>query len=409
MDFNEMKTKARAYLRYLCIELPTRQVGSQGNQSATDFFARTTSSFGFLVDNPAFACLDWTEEGATLTVSGAPFDVFPSPYSLGCQVRAPLAAASTVDELETADLERKIVLLRGELTKEQLMPKYFPFYNPEEHQRILGSLEAKKPIAIIAATSHNPELAGGVYPFPLIEDGDFDIPSVFMTEEQGRRLAAQVGEEAVLESKAWRIPSSGCNVTASKMAEAPRRIVLTAHIDSKRGTPGALDNASGVVVLLLLAELLEDFQGRLGIEIVALNGEDYYAAPGEIHYLQMNQGKLDRILLNINLDAVGYTQGDTAYSLYECPGDLADLIRNALSASPGMVEGDQWYQGDHMVFVQNGVPALAITSSGLMALMVDITHTSRDTPDLVDPARLADVALALHELLRELDGGDATI
>ncbi len=44
------------------------------------------------------------------------------------------------------------MLVRGELAREQLMPKNFPFYQPEEHQRIIHLLEAQKPLAIIAAT-----------------------------------------------------------------------------------------------------------------------------------------------------------------------------------------------------------------------------------------------------------------
>ncbi|MBK9392004.1 MAG: M28 family peptidase [Bacteroidetes bacterium] len=32
-------------------------------------------------------------------------------------------------------------------------------------------------------------------------------------------------------------------------------MVVTAHIDAKKGTPGAIDNATGVIVLLLLSEL----------------------------------------------------------------------------------------------------------------------------------------------------------
>ena len=38
-------------------------------------------------------------------------------------------------------------------------------------------------------TDRNPELVGALYPFPLFEDGDFDIPSVFMTGDEGLRLA----------------------------------------------------------------------------------------------------------------------------------------------------------------------------------------------------------------------------
>ncbi len=121
-------------------------------------------------------------------------------------------------------------------------------------------------------------------------------------------------------------------MVARKAMAAPRRIVLCAHIDSKLDTPGALDNAAGVVTLLLLAELLADYDGGLGVEIVAINGEDYYAASGEKLYLEQNRGKLGDIVLSINLDAPGYRQGPTAYSLYECPDAIAAAIRSAFGA-----------------------------------------------------------------------------
>lgn len=279
------------------------------------------------------------------------------------------------------------------------MPKYYTFYNPEEHQKIIRLLEQKKPLALIAATGHNPELAGGAYPFPLFEDGDFDIPSVYMTDVEGIRLAELAGETVCLESRARRIPARACNLVASKAGSDGRRIAFTAHIDAKLGTPGALDNAAGVTTLLLLAELLKDYDGPLVVEITPFNGEDYYSAGGEVAYLQANQGNLERILLNVNLDGLGHKEGGTAYSLYQCPDELAGVVHAAFSDQPGLSEGDVWYQGDHMVFVQNGVPAVAITSHVLFDLMREITHTEKDVPELVDPGKLAGAALALRELV----------
>ena len=87
-----------------------------------------------------------------------------------------------------------------------LMPKNFVFYNPEEHQKIIALLEKGEPKAIICATGRNAALAGGVYPFPLIEDGDFNIPSVYMTEEEGKKLIQYAGKNIFLESRSRRIP-----------------------------------------------------------------------------------------------------------------------------------------------------------------------------------------------------------
>jgi aminopeptidase YwaD len=401
-----LSEQAEKYLQQLCVEIPNRCVGSIGNRAATDIFAEGVESFGFQTECPEFDCIDWANNGAHLAVNSEPFDAFVSPYSLGCNLSASLVVISSVEELETVDAANKIILARGNIAKEQLMPKNFPFYNPDEHKRIIHLLETKVPQAIIAATSRNPELAGGLYPFPLIEDGDFDIPSVYMTEEEGNRLINHVGKDISLDIRSKRIPAKGCNVIARKVVDLDRKVVLCAHIDthnSKDGTPGALDNASGVVVLLLLAELLENYNGHLGIEIVALNGEEYYSSAGEVQYLINNQDKFNEILLDINLDSVGYYQGNTAYSLYNCPDDIARSIRRVFSTQKDMVEGEQWYQGDHMIFAQKQIPALAITSGHFMELLTHIAHTAQDRPELVDCSKLVQVALTLRGLLLHFD------
>jgi aminopeptidase YwaD len=260
----------------------------------------------------------------------------------------------------------------------------------------------KQPCAIITATAQDLQMVGGMYPFPLFEDGDFDIPSVYMTDHEGDRLAQHPGAEVSLESRARRLPSTSFNVIARK-GSSPSRVVLFAHIDARIGTPGANDNASGVIVLLLLAELLADYDRGLEIELVAMNGEDYFSNPGEQQYLELNAGRFDEIILGINLDDVGYHKGRVAYSLYGCPSELEGSIHHAFAAQEDLVKGEPWYQGDHGLFLLNQRPALAITSELLAELMAGYTHTRRDTPEIVDTAKLAMLASALHDLLMRID------
>ncbi|MGD9146762.1 MAG: M28 family peptidase [Anaerolineae bacterium] len=400
---SHLTEKAGMLLHSLCLELPGRRVGRPGNRAATEFFAQTIASFGFDTQCPEFECLDWTQGGAHLTLEGEPFAVLPSPYTLGCRARAPLAVVSTIEELEAIDALDKILLVQGDLAKEQLMPKNFHFYNPDHHKQIVRLLETRAPRAIVAATSRNPELAGGMYPFPLIVDGDFDIPSVYMTDQEGERLASYAGRELTLEIEAERIPATGCNVIARKGDPAPGRAVICAHIDAKDGTPGALDNGTGVVILLLLAELMAGYTGDLGLEIVALNGEDHYSAAGEVQYISHNRDRFSEIVLAINLDLAGYREGQTAYSLYGCPDEIATAIRRAFSSREDTVEGEPWYQSDHSIFIQNQVPAMAITSDRLMELSTHVTHTDKDRPELVDLAKLESITRALRDLLLDLD------
>lgn len=395
--------KAKHYLKRFCKVIPNRRVGSQGNQAAVNFFRETITFFGFNTETTSFDCIDWESKGASLKVKGKKFNVCPSPYSLGCQVSAPMVVLSSMEDLESVQSGQGIFLLVGDLTRQQLMPKNFPFYNPDHHKRVIRLLEEKNPPAIITATSRDLEMVGSIYPFPLIEDGDFDIPSVHMTDVDGEKLARHAGEEVTLLSHASRIPSTGSNIIAHKGGSDAKRLVLVAHIDSKLGTPGASDNASGVVVLLLLAEMLEDYSGDLCIEIVAMNGEDYFSNPGEQQYIAQYKSTFNQIILVINVDDVGYREGLTAYSMYGVPEALVGVIDKVFSKRHELVPGEPWYAGDHGIFILNQVPALALTSDKMHELMETYTHTPDDTPDILDNGKLVEIAYALLDLVTELD------
>ena len=399
MTINSLAEKAKAYLERLCSQIPNRRVGSEGNRLATDFFAGTIKSFGFDVECPEFECMDWRGEGVAVRSDGKSFRAQVSPYSPGLQARAPLVVAHTAANLEALDIADKILLMRGELTKEQFLPKNFPFFQVEEQQKIIKFLEAKKPLAIITATTQNPEMAGALYPFPVFEDGDFDIPSVFITAEQGDELVGSIGKEVSLDIHAQRLPAQACNVVARKGNHLNERVVLFAHIDAKAGTPGALDNGTGIVTLLLLAGLLKDYNGDACIEIVALNGEDYYSNPGEQLYLKQNEGNFQGIALGINIDGLGYVKGKSAYSLYECPAAITDRIEGVFADKESFIAGAPWFQGDHALFLMHRRPALALTSERVSELMTEFVHTEKDTPEIVDPSKVARAALALHQLL----------
>jgi len=403
MANSSLSKTAEIYLHTLCTEIDNRCVGSPGNRQATDFFAELVAGFGFKTEKREFDCIDWKHGEVQLLIDGEDFSANASPYTIGCDLTAPLAIASTLAELESQAVSGKVLLLLGEIAKEQLMPKNFTFYNPEHHQKIVAMVEEKAPRAIISATSSDPELAGGIYPFPLFEDGDFDISSVYTTEEQGHLIAQHEGKQVVLNFEATRLPSTGCNVVASKGQNPDPKIVLFAHIDAKINTPGALDNGTGVIILLLLADLLQEICLNKTIEIVALNGEDYYSAPGEMLYLQNNPNQMSDVYLGINIDAAGYIDGKTAYSLYDCPKNIARTIRNSFPREKGFMEGEQWYQSDHSLFIMNQRPALAITSEKFMHLSTYITHTAKDAPTLVDISKLTETALALRNLLVSLD------
>lgn len=397
-----LEERCSRILEHLCITIHDRCVGNPGNRMATGFFQNQAFQSGWNTEAHVLEVMDWEDRGATFTVDGMDFPVKTSPYSLGCCVESKMLCASSMEELDTEDIQGSILLLHSGLAREQLMPKNFVFYNPDHHRAIISTLENRQPAALVCATGRNSSLAGGACPFPLIEDGDFNIPSVYTTEDQGTRLLELKGRIALLNSGAVRIPEKAYNIIARKGMRSGKKIVVTAHIDSKKGTPGAIDNATGVAVLLLLAEMLGDYKGDRLIELAALNGEDYYAVPGQMQYIRMNEGRFHRIMLNINIDGAGYKQGDTAFSFFDVPRKIRAEAERAMKRFPRIKEGPQWPQGDHSIFVQMGCPALAVTSLWFIENMEsqDVTHTDRDNPDIVDCGRVVEIANALDQLIR---------
>jgi aminopeptidase YwaD len=122
-------------------------------------------------------------------------------------------------------------------------------------------------------------------------------------------------------------------------------------------------------------------------------------------YLKENAGRMADIVLAANLDGTGYKEARAAYSLYGCPPETVGAVQRAFSPYASLVEGEPWYQSDHAIFVQHGVPALAITTERFVEISTHITHTERDRPELVDAAQVVDVALALRDLVQGLAAG----
>ncbi|HEX2967857.1 MAG TPA: M28 family metallopeptidase [Bacteroidales bacterium] len=404
MNTNILLEQAKKHMNFLCTTTNGRSVGSPGNRMATGYFKNILEKNGWKTDETKLYVIDWKTEGAILRCENRNFEVFSSPYSRGCNVTGKFLPIDTIEKLQTEEITGKILFLHGKIAAEQIMPKNFVFYNPDEHKQVVSVLEKNMPKAIICATGRNGMVAGGVYPFPMFEDGDFDIPSVYMKDTEGEILLACTGKEIELISEAVRIPETAYNIAALKEGRSAEKIVVTAHIDAKIGTPGAIDNATGVTILLLLSELMKDYKGKYKIEIVAFNGEDYYAVPGQMKYLEQNTGKFNEIMLNINIDGIGYKEGLTSFSVFDLPGFISEELTSTLKDNPGLTEGLPWVQGDHSMFVQAGRPAIAVSSNWFIENFStqDITHTPKDNLEIVDYNRLPECALAIRDLIMRI-------
>lgn len=382
----------RAHLEELVRSAYGRPVGSSANHAAEAYIAAILRDAGFEVEQQQFNCIDWRLESAELWLGDGPLPVRANPFSPPCNATCSIVSAGNKEELEQAAIAGKIVVLHGSLTESPLFPKNYPFFTVEEHKHIIELLEAGQPQAIIAIS---PRRAN---PAPLIEDGDFAVPSVTVSADVGAVLMDAV-DPITLQVRSTSYPGRAANVIGRRVHPGRDKIVLTAHFDTKPGTPGALDNAAGVATILTLAQRLavENFEGNL--EIVAFNGEDHYAAPGEVAYIKSCGSDFGRIALVINVDGVGLWDKNAIVAFFNCDDEWMFKVRAAITEWPRFEESPPWPEGDHTMFAMQGVPCIALTSGGVHALIDEVIHTPQDTLELVEPEQLANIVEFLATLL----------
>jgi aminopeptidase YwaD len=389
-----MKTKnleeLQSLLEKIVLEFGERLTGSLKNKELAEYAKSYFEKNGYHVEKQSFSCIDWNEKGVELLLNDKKIRAEASYYSPGCQVEAKYVKISTIADLEKSNLENKIAVLFGELTAEQLMPKSFTFYNPEHHQKIIRLLEKKKPAAVVTIVDNDTS---------VFEDGDFNIPSVYVSKDEGEKILKEEGIFS-LTIRAERTPSIGSNIIARINEDKAKKIVITAHLDTKYGTPGALDNGTGIAIILFLSNLIKPEMTDYCLELLLLNGEDYYSTPGQIKYMKEYLNQENNIDLAINCDGLGLKNSKTAVSIMGVPEEKEMIINQLIEGRKNFEIIDPWVEGDHMLFQMNNIAAIALTSKNIFELIDNIIHTEKDRIELVDYEKIYEVIIFLKDVIR---------
>ena len=379
-------SSSQSHMKMLCETIGTRPTGSNNNRAALDYAFNVFQKSGLQTIKQEFECMDWQKSGAILSIGSQNIPVEPAEYSLPCDIEAEYICIDTVGMLENSQLQGKIAVMYGDLCKEPIMPKNFEFYNPDEHKRIIALLEEKQPMAIIAVSPLGEN---------IIQDGDFNIPCAVVKENTLDFFTGSNVKKIRLAINTERIPARAHNVIA-RFGTGSNKVCFSAHIDTKPTTPGALDNASGVSALLSLANSLSGNTYPFQIEFVLFNGEDYYSTPGEITF--MRQLTKDYILA-INVDGIGLKGGNTSISFYKCTQGLENRFMECVKNVNGIERIEPWPMGDHMVFVNEGIPAVSITASKIFDMIGAVIHTEKDDMSNIDINIIDNVTSFLSNIL----------
>lgn len=368
-----------------------RPVGTDPNQYVLNILQEEALQRGYDFILLPFECKVWERGKSFIETGNSSYEVYPSPFSKPYNGPGDMIVVHSLEELAEADFCGKLLFLRGAIAADSLMPKDYPFYYPDEHKQIIDLLEEKQPRAVIAVTGRHPMC--GLEPFPMFEDGNFSIPSAYTDEATAARiLENSTASKLCIASGIAASKSSQIVITKMAQKESQGKIILCAHMDTKYATPGAIDNAAGVAVLLETMQKLKGYDGCYDLEFVPSNGEEYYEAKGELAYLEYLGNSSAPVKLVINIDGPCHKVSQTAVSSYNFDDELGKKLNEEMSKRSNIVSGPQWYAGDHSVFAYQGLPCIAVTSSNLFEGVLELTHTDKDTVDQISYGLISDTA-----------------
>lgn len=387
------------HVEHLAVQIGSRPIGSPANLTAAEYIREVFEQSGLSIETQDIPCPAWVAEHTSLELNGEALEAAANTFSPSCEFTAATVPVCTLAELEAAPCSGKILIFYGDLAQGELATKGGIYISPRD-ARILQLLEERQPSGIITI---NPTLHAR---WRLIEDFDLNIPSVTASASSGLKLLKNPGAAVRMKILTRRSPSHTSNVIGRLEGEIPQRIVFCAHYDSKIDTTGAYDNASGVGVLLRLAQTLAGRRHRHTLEWVAFTGEEG-AGLGDMEYARgaVREGHgFDQVTAAINIDGVGPFTGTTTVATFAASQALEALVDQKLKKYPGMIKVEPWPASDHYIFYSNGVPSIALTSKGIR----DIFHTLSDTIDWISAEKLAESVQIVLDLFEALDAQDLT-
>ena len=211
------------------------------------------------------------------------------------------------------------------------------------------------------------------------------------------------------------------NIIARFQPANPSRVLLLAHWDSKPHAdqdpdpakrslpvPGANDGASGVAVLLGVADALHRARPSLGVDLLFVDGEDYGTFEGDApdnllgsRYFAANLPPGYRPLFAVLLDMVGDRDQQfeqEGNSLDGAPEVVERVWTTAEAIGLGRVfrpRRGQPLTDDHIPLLRAGIHAI-----DLIDFDYPYWHTTSDTVDKVSAASLANVGRLALALVR---------
>ena len=187
-------------------------------------------------------------------------------------------------------------------------------------------------------------------------------------------------------------PYKGQNIISHIPATTPsdQYIVIGAHYDSVRNSPGANDNASGVAIALSTAQAIMKFDSRnVHFLIVFFDHEEDGSSGSKAYVRKLLEDKI-KIHSMHNIDMIGWDGDNDRVIEVDLPTDqMENIYRDAAKTRHVEISRVSYNSADHLSFRNEGIDAVCISEEYGGGDSTPHYHKPTDTIDGVNFEYLA--------------------
>lgn len=398
-------TEGMAFLEELVDRFGPRFLGTEQERGAAQFISeRMTGLEADHVEVERFTCPGWvrreTAAGVTRPVQ-RPVGCIALPYCAPGTVEGPLLYVAEGDLRTYAAKQRE---MKGAVVMANTANPRSSALRMHRSEKLSRAIDAGA-VGFIWMRA----VAGGLAETGSARFGRFcEAPAIAVSYEEGHALLRLAKRGPVH----LRIHSTNENrmvETQNVFAEFRGRtkpdeiVVLGAHYDAHDIGQGAMDNGSGLAVVLEAARVLRRYRDafKRTLRIVAFGGEEM-GLHGSRHHADRHRAETMRFMLNLD----GSARSMTATLYFPGWPDGLDFVRGQYEGNIDD-EASLWLHSDHYSFSAQGVPAAIVMSDqpagSSAAAFRGYGHTAMDTLDKASGAAIeAEASRAARFALRLL-------
>lgn len=378
----------RRIVKKLAVEIGPRPPGSQEEKTAALWIGGELEKLGLPTviesfETPASFCSE-----SALTVAGKKFKSVPVQFSPAGKISGEIVF------LGNEDMSGQIEFTPGAVGI--LMPMSGLL---SRHKTVID-LEEKGLGALVVVSSMGDTVNGKI----VREPGLRKMPVVSVTNDIAELLVKNAGKKAKLTvtAKSSVSPGSSQNVIATIKGTGPLWMVVCAHCDTAAATPGAMDNAGGVAVLMEVARQLQGMTPEATIHFVISGceeyGTEYYTGRGMLDFFSRRRADLKNCICLVDIDEIGHKIGTpTLYVGGPRP------FRETVKSEPALMRRltvERWSSdgGDNGAAYQFGVPHVWYYDHSMNTYY----HSPKDTIRHFDSSKAVVITKDLTCLVRRL-------